>query len=168
MHIWGRKCRALTLPCAYNSRIAVVNVVKGEKQCSRCRRNLPVEQFFKHRHKSDGLQSECKDCHKERLRELYRTNEKFRRKHLNWPKENRGKRAAIVRRYIAGKSETPEFQARLSVKKEIRSGRLLKASELRCVECGKQATHYHHHNGYDQEYRCDVIPVCGKCHQILR
>lgn len=38
------------------------NVVKV-KRCAKCGRELPVENFYKSRRASDGLQSYCKECH---------------------------------------------------------------------------------------------------------
>lgn len=35
---------------------------KGTKICSKCRRELPIEQFNKDSSKSDGLNIQCKDC----------------------------------------------------------------------------------------------------------
>lgn len=35
---------------------------KGTKVCSECKRELPIEMFYKNKSKSDGFQSYCKQC----------------------------------------------------------------------------------------------------------
>lgn len=35
---------------------------KGTKVCSKCKQELPIEQFNKDSSKSDGLNMQCKDC----------------------------------------------------------------------------------------------------------
>lgn len=41
------------------------------KVCSHCGRELPVENFNKNKAKKDGLQSVCRECHKEMLAARY-------------------------------------------------------------------------------------------------
>lgn len=38
---------------------------------------------------------------------------------------------------------------------------------LKCVGCGQQASEYHHHEGYDEQNKLHVVPVCRKCHRAL-
>lgn len=44
------------------------------KLCSSCNRKLPVAEFNKNRAKSDGLQTSCKECHKEQKARYYQRN----------------------------------------------------------------------------------------------
>lgn len=37
---------------------------KGTKVCSRCRRELPISEFYKNKRNKDGLQHYCKKCKK--------------------------------------------------------------------------------------------------------
>lgn len=42
-------------------------VLSGEmKRCSRCRREIPVEGFYKNRHRPDGRAAECIACYGDR------------------------------------------------------------------------------------------------------
>lgn len=38
------------------------------KKCSKCGRELPLNQFYLNRAAADGLQSQCKECQKKRIR----------------------------------------------------------------------------------------------------
>lgn len=46
----------------------IANFEKGTKVCSRCRRELPIENYTKERRRPDGLNLNCKECEKERDR----------------------------------------------------------------------------------------------------
>lgn len=35
---------------------------KGTKVCSKCRKELPISEFYKNKGKKDGLQGQCKNC----------------------------------------------------------------------------------------------------------
>ena len=41
------------------------------KKCTKCGRELPLDNFAKCSRNNDGLQYECKDCHNERTRDNY-------------------------------------------------------------------------------------------------
>lgn len=45
---------------------------KGTKICSRCRKELPLNMFGKHKSKSDGLNVYCKECSNIRQKKQYR------------------------------------------------------------------------------------------------
>lgn len=44
-------------------------VVDGRKLCSHCRRRLPLDDFTRHPHSSTGLNSRCRDCVREGVRQ---------------------------------------------------------------------------------------------------
>lgn len=52
------------------------------KVCKKCGRELPVEEFYKTPGYKDGLDSVCKECRKDRMKENYkaRKSENVRRK----------------------------------------------------------------------------------------
>ncbi len=45
------------------------DVVNGAKRCTRCSQTLPVEQFAKKPQLSSGLDSWCRECRNENLRD---------------------------------------------------------------------------------------------------
>jgi hypothetical protein len=61
-------------------------------------------------------------------------------------------------------------QARQSVKREIRLGRLPHPNSVPCADCGRPHRHggpnhhYHHHLGYLAKHHNDVVPLCPRCH----
>lgn len=55
--------------------------------------------------------------------------------------------------------------ARKAVNYAIQVGKLPPASTLVCAGCQEaQAAHYHHHSGYSEEHKLDVIALCTQCH----
>lgn len=56
-------------------------------------------------------------------------------------------------------------KARVAVARAKKAGRLPKASDLLCVDCGRQAQEYDHYLGYNEEHWLDVQPVCKPCHE---
>ena len=62
---------------------------KDTKQCSLCKRYLPLEQFYKHSRHKDGLTSECKECISKKQKQYRADNyEIIREKKERWRKEN--------------------------------------------------------------------------------
>ena len=65
----------------------------------------------------------------------------------------------------ASRSRYPErARARTAVRDAIRRGRLPRARDLVCLDCGSSANSYDHPLGYAKEYRLTVEPVCWRCH----
>ena len=58
------------------------------------------------------------------------------------------------------------MNANQKVRQAVVMGQLPKIKTLTCVDCGAQAAHYHHHNGYEPEHWLDVVPLCRTCHGI--
>lgn len=62
----------------------------------------------------------------------------------------------------------PEVGKAMSkVNNTIRTGGLVRVSDLNCHFCSNPAEQYHHENGYEAPHQLDVIPVCCSCHRIL-
>lgn len=51
-----------------------VKAVPAEKHCPTCERTLPAAAFYRNRGRADGLQSTCRDCERERLRDWREAN----------------------------------------------------------------------------------------------
>jgi hypothetical protein len=66
---------------------------------------------------------------------------------------------------VAYKKELQAASAAVSY--AIKKGKLKKAHDCKCVECGNMANQYHHYNGYGKSARLDVVPVCHGCHNML-
>jgi len=123
------------------------------KRCSKCKEIKPLEKFSREKRVQDGRRSECKICFRERDRRYYQTE--------------KGKAAIIAgeKRYRLKHPE--KRKARNAVTHAIETGRLLPTSSFGCYYCSAPAQHYHHQNGYTEEHRLDVVPVCRKCHKEI-
>ena len=147
------------------------------KCCSTCQSDLPLDAFGKQKRGLNGRRSVCRKCTSAAYRkwhsEKWAADEKWRNKRIEqsviWAKNNPEKRSAIaIRRNHKEKALRPEVvKCRALVNQRVRFGRMPRAKDLSCFRCGKEAAHYHHHNGYAFENRYDVVPVCHACHQIL-
>jgi hypothetical protein len=52
----------------------------------------------------------------------------------------------------------------LAVQYAVRTGKLTRVTERRCLDCGVRAQQYHHHRGYQKEHLLNVVPLCTRCH----
>ena len=52
-------------PIKYKAQYKEPVVSKETKICSRCKREVPLDYFFKNKLSPDGLQAVCKGCYKE-------------------------------------------------------------------------------------------------------
>lgn len=158
------------------------------KQCSKCKEWKDRETgFHKDKGKKDGLSSSCKQCVIEHVRRYRQTprgqevtkvyNRSGQRKTVSFKYSQTEKAKRVSRKYylsekskrrvIDFREQHPEMQkAGNKVINEVRRGRIPKARDLKCSNCGRQAVHYHHHKGYEKEHWLDVIPLCGRCHYL--
>lgn len=120
--------------------------------CSGCQEVKPVSEFRK---KKNTLHCYCKPCDVRETTKYHKTPE------------------ARERQRIAGKKrrENPEHMVKRrcqeAISWRVQEGTFPAAKSKACSICGKPATDYHHHNGYDLQRWDDVIPVCRKCHRQI-
>jgi hypothetical protein len=125
---------------------------KGNLWCCAHKRFEPICCFSKHKNRSTGRQSRCKEAAQEadvkryeiRLQELGKTRK---------TREDGNKRQA---------------QARISYL--LRIGKLKHANAYSCNKCGHKYQgdvkhEWHHHKGYAVQYHEDVIALCKRCHR---
>ena len=172
------------------------SLLMQRKVCSTCKETKPLSAFGRDRKNKDGLKSQCKACKnsgnreqykadleesRNRRREWYWSNrEKAIASSSEWQKKNRVKARASRQRWIqthpgkenaytAGKKlkYPKKIQARTAVSNAVQRKKLPNPKSLKCVRCGEDASEYHHHNGYAEKHKLDVVPVCRKCHYIL-
>lgn len=46
---------------------------KGTKVCSKCRKELPISEFYKNKYNKDGLQNLCKNCENKNNKKYMKT-----------------------------------------------------------------------------------------------
>jgi hypothetical protein len=88
------------------------------------------------------------------------------RKYQHSPKGRRMSRLRM-RRYRAKATEQwlAQTAARKAVNHAVEYGRIPPVQAQQCVDCEKQAEHYHHRLGYEREHWLDVVPLCAECHK---
>ena len=125
-----------------------------EKTCFKCKRELPIDCFYKHLQMADGHLNKCKECTKtdtiqNRLKNVnyYRSYDKAR-----------GSRQCCD--YVAKyrKLNPEKYRATSMVNRMVRNGQLLKQN---CEVCGAKQTHAHHE---DYSRPLDVRWLCPPCH----
>lgn len=61
-----------------------------------------------------------------------------------------------------------KYKARNKVNNAVAKQKIPKVSTLQCINCGSQASQYHHHKGYDEKHWLDVVPMCIPCHSLVK
>lgn len=138
---------------------------QGLKKCPKCESIHPLDNFYKNAAQEDGLDNYCKTCRGMAVRKYNRTP-KARRMHvaaqLKWREKNQEEYRERMRQYH--RNNQRKNRARSAVSQAVANGDLPHISTHDCIECGNEADHYHHHNGYGREHWLDVVPVCTRCH----
>jgi len=92
-----------------------------------------------------------------KLREKWHCDPEYRTIHyqrgLDWKHRHPGYQREEMKR-----------KAAYTLNNAVRLGKFPPAKTFSCEECGADAQHYHHHNGYEPEHWFDVVPLCTKCH----
>ncbi len=147
------------------------------KTCIKCKRNLPVTCFSKHKREKDGLQWWCKECVNEydktyvekpdalETKRLYRVSAKNKARQKRYYTSEKGLLAAKNNR----ERHVQERVARSEVYKAVLRGDMIKPDS--CAQCNEQRDgknkriEAHHYLGYEPEHWLDVIWLCTKCHR---
>lgn len=134
-HDGGKKIAAKLIGVSLEEYQARVQA--GMSWCNKGKHWQSVSGFAHDKYRWNGLKAKCRDCDSVTIRRD--------RKDL-------------------APSKKLQSQASSAVSYEIKKGNMVKANTLQCKDCGKNATHYHHHNGYEKPHWLDVIPLCRSCH----
>lgn len=132
------------------------------KVCFKCKRNLPISEFYKHPGMADGHLGKCKDCAKRDTKMRYAVDfEKIRA--YEKARFQRAERKANIRIYRrARRLRSPEKDAaRAAVSRAVKSG-LLKREP--CEVCGNEKAQAHHK---DHSKPLDVQWLCFKHHRQI-
>lgn len=162
------------------------------RRCSICKRTKDDTEFTKDRTRHDGISPKCRDCQRVYNQRYWQTNrDKYRkgqekhrpgdrslpesrrrrveanREKINAASREYRQRHALKVREYANKynhENTDFYLAAKAVQRAIRHKLLPPAKECICVDCGKQAGHYHHES-YAEQDRLNVTPLCASCHK---
>lgn len=145
---------------------------EATKCCSKCGQTKPRTEFSPHKLAKDGLNSRCRACRKEDLRERYRRNpdqarlrvREYRSQNLE---RNRESNRAGYHGCIA--LSRLKVRAYAAVRRALARGDLVKPH--RCEACGKLEFEVvggfeaHHYLGYAPEHHLDIQWLCVPCHR---
>ena len=101
----------------------------------------------------------------------YRQTDKYQVSQDKYRQSDKGK--ATSREYLINfrKNSPDNYKAYNAIAGAVARGELVYANTLPCAaqleHCTGDAMEYHHHNGYDEEHKFDVVPVCSTCHREL-
>jgi len=73
-------------------------------------------------------------------------------------------REAIQTRARERYKKDPHVRARRLIQQRVQKGRMPRASDLKCKDCGNQAEEYDHYLGYEKPFDSMVEAVCRPCH----
>jgi len=104
-----KECRAAKKRVGWVKRDRRRKIVDGKQECATCKRNLPVNGFYKSKATYSGLEHRCKECGLARKRKTYNENPESRVKikrrsviyhHKNKDKQNHARRRnALIGNY---------------------------------------------------------------------
>lgn len=131
-----------------------IEIVDGVecKWCPRCEDYIPVERFAKNNSVSDGLQSYCKQCKRECLRE--------------WRADNNEEYNTYQREYFAINPD--KYRQQVLAKRlnnAIRDGKITRPNY--CSICYSTDQIEGHHPSYDDGNELNVMWLCRRCHADL-
>jgi hypothetical protein len=167
-----------------------VMTTESTKYCWKCKQSKPLDDFGRNRSKSDGLQSECKECVREynrrynkknkevlliKMKEYRQSNiDKLRKRGREYSRSDKG-RTARLRYYASNKEQFAgrvrkhnenhpgRYKARYQFRNAVKLGKIMRPKS--CSLCGKRCKPHGHHEDYSKPF--DVVWVCRKCHGIL-
>ena len=148
------------------------------RKCCDCSEFKPINEFVKHQHKALGYNYICLECQRKRNKKYYQENAQEQRdrarkyywdnrdirlaKQRAWYAKNKERERIRIREY---RDEHPEvYAAHIAITTAVGANKMEPASSLRCSRCDSMASDYHHHKGYDEQHRLDVVPLCKNCH----
>lgn len=132
-----------------------------EKQCFKCKRFLPITEFYKHPAMADGRLGKCRKCARKDVGNNYRKRkpkyQAYERQRLQ--RSERKEQALLYQR--RRRLLSPEKSAaRHAVSNAIRDGRLQRKP---CEVCGTTIRVQAHHHDYSKPL--DVQWLCFKHHR---
>lgn len=133
-----------------------------KKECFKCKKVKPIEEYYKHKQMADGHLGKCKLCTKKDAKLRYEdpvSIEKIREYERNRFKNPERKKKILLYSQRRKERKPGVARARRIVGSAIRGGRL---TRLPCEVCGDEKSQAHH-----PDYRSplNVIWLCFKHHR---
>jgi hypothetical protein len=130
------------------------------KQCFKCRKTLPLEEFYQHKMMADGHLGKCKECAKRDEKKRRKSHPErfsmYERIRFQRPERKR----QILETQRRRRAKFPEkARAYGAVRYAVKSGKLVRGP---CEICGKTQVQAHHK---DYSRPLDVQWLCFKHHR---
>ena len=126
------------------------------KQCFKCNKEKPLEDFYKHPQMADGRVNKCKECNKLDVKE----NRKSRLEYYRAYDRERGNRQDAAYRKRYQENNPIKYGAGYMVSNAVRDGKLNRGEVCEsCNRCGKL---HGHHDDYSKPL--EVRWLCIPCH----
>ena len=95
-----------------------------------------------------------------------KNRERCREYHTRWLENNREKARVSRRRWYHKNKVSINLQkrAQTALNHAVRDGKIIRSKA--CQNCGTPNPEAHHHNGYAEAHKLDVIWLCKSCHVI--
>lgn len=138
------------------------------KWCPRCEDYVLVEDFHKHKGKSDGLRGWCKECYRKYVREYKREYYENNRERANqYQREYRDNNRERVNQYAREyyQNNPDKYHQAFFVwylNAAVRDGKIIKPNN--CSICGSTEQIEGHHPDYEPGHELIVVWVCRRCH----
>jgi len=131
------------------------------KECSKCRKSKPLDEFYSDPRHKDGRQSACIECHKGANKKWRKTNKK------KVGEYNRERRTKIEYHYVLYNERAKSLGLRTGFKTE-EVNEVLKHWANKCAYCGDKASAISHIIPLDAKNRGpnikhNLVPSCQKC-----
>jgi hypothetical protein len=157
---------ALTKVKPFQEVHAMADAIVATRLCCRCTLSKPATEFYP----SDPRCKPCLKLKNPRIRELYAIKADdpafLAKKNASSARRRKaGKHRAAKKKYLRSEQGRKTSAAHNAVHRAVRAGTMPVVTTLVCP-CGKAATEYHHHLGYDREHRLHVVPLCKRCHKL--
>jgi hypothetical protein len=132
------------------------------KECKKCNRILPLEEFYKHRYTKDGYLNFCKECVKARI-------SKHREQNIERIRAYDRERGKLPHRIEQNRQETQKRRQETGygkihtmLNRAVINGECAKSNI--CQVCGYKSERLEGHH-FDYSKPLDVIWLCPSCHR---
>jgi len=133
------------------------------KECFKCRKTLPLVEFYAHPMMADGRLNKCCECTKKDVREQYRKSKPARAAYERERFKRPERKKAVSGYQRTMREKNPEkTRARQALQRAVLAGRVIKSPCILCGDVNSQA----HHDDYLKPL--DVEWLCFRCHREHR
>lgn len=130
-------------------------IKKTFKQCTKCKVNKPLNEFYKNKANNDGLSYLCKECKKAYMNKYSKINKQ--------PKPDKKEKDKNNKLYRKLKLKLIKINAHIKVRRAVRVGLMTKT--IYCQHCHALKPLRSHHEDYSKPL--DVIWLCEDCYKKL-